>query len=290
MICKKIQTERNELTLHNACDLVCVTRHFYQSWLNPKPIQEDPLLEPVLVIKKDPDNRRYGYRRVTKQLHRQGKKANHKKVLETMRKNGLLVKKKAFKVCTTNSNHGYPIHPNRLRSVKVTRLNQAWAGDIMYVRFGNGQTAFLATLLDLCSRKAIGWQLSRNIDTQLVLDAFHMAVADRKGADLKGLICHHDQGSQYAAEEYVTEVESYGLLMSMSRRGNPYDNAYAESFNKTMRYEEINMDEYESFEDAYCNIRYFIEQVYNKKRLHSAIGYQPPAEFEEQYSLKGVAC
>ena len=289
MICKKIQTERDELTVYKACDLVRVSRHSYQSWLKPKPVERDPLLEPVKIIKKDPDNRKYGYRRVTSELHRRGKKVNHKKVLETMRKNDLLVKKKAFKVCTTNSNHGYPVHPNRLRSLKITTLNQVWAGDITYVRFGNGQTAYLAGILDLFSRKCLGWQLSRNIDTQLCLDAFHMAVADRKGVDLKGLIHHSDQGSQYAANEYVEEVESYGALMSMSRRGNPYDNAYAESFNKTVKYEEVYMDEYETFEDAYHNIKHFIETVYNKKRLHSAIGYLPPAEFEQQYALKGVA-
>src|SRR3989344_290674 len=180
MICKNIQTEKRDLVLSKACELLCMTRHAYQSWLAPKPVKEDPLLAPVLAIKKDRDCRRYGYRRVTKELHRRGTPANHNKVLETMRKNGLIVKRKAFRVCTTNSNHSYPVYPNRIRGLKVLTLNHVWAGDITYIRFANGQTAYLATLLDLCSRKALGWQLSRNIDTQLCLDAFQMAIADRK--------------------------------------------------------------------------------------------------------------
>jgi transposase InsO family protein len=290
MICKNIQTERGELTLYAACSLVRVTRHAYHNWLGPKPVKQETLFEKVLDVKNNPDNRRYGYRRVTHELHRQGIKANHKKVLETMRINGLIVKKKAFRICTTNSNHNYPIQPNRILGLKIATLNKVWAGDITYVRFGNGQTAYLASILDLCSRKCLGWQLSRNIDTQLCIDAFQMAVEDRKGTDLKGLIHHSDQGSQYAANDYVAEVESHGLLMSMSRRGNPYDNAQVESFNKTVKYEEVYMDEYESFEDAYQNIKHFIEEVYNKKRLHSSIGYKPPIEFEQQYKLNEVAC
>lgn len=290
MICKNIQNERNELTLHAACSLVQISRQAYCNWLSPKPTTQDSLLKPVLSVKNDPDNRRYGYRRVTHELRRQGIKVNHKKVLEIMKKQGLTVKRKTFKICTTDSNHNYPVQQNRIKSIKVTKINQVWAGDITYVRFGNGQTAYLASILDLFSRKALGWQLSRNIDTQLCLDAFRMAVADRKGCDLTGLIHHSDQGSQYAANEYAAEVESYGMLMSMSRRGNPYDNAFVESFNKTVKYEEVYMDEYASFEDAYNNIKHFIEEVYNKKRLHSAIGYVPPAEFEQQYKLKEVAC
>lgn len=291
MMCENIRTERGELSLPLACSLVHVSRHAYQNWLTPKQlITQDTLLEPIQAIKNDPDNRRYGYRRVTKTLHRQGNKANHKKVYATMRKNDLTVKKKVFKVCTTNSKHGYPVHSNKLHGLKIETLNVAWAGDITYIRFGNGKTAYLATLLDLHSRKAIGWQLSRNIDTQLCLDALHMAVADRQGTSLAGVIHHNDQGSQYASNEYVAEVESRGMIMSMSRRGNPYDNAYAESFNKTIKYEEVYMDEYETFEDAYHNIKHFIEEVYNKKRLHSGIGYMPPAEFEQQYKLKEEAC
>lgn len=124
MICQNIQTEKGPLALSNACELVNVTRHAYQSWLKPKPVKIDPLLAPVLIIKKARDNRRYGYRHVTHELHRQGIKTNHKKVLETMRKNGLIVKRKAFKVCTTNSNHNYPICPNRIRGLKIVTLNQ----------------------------------------------------------------------------------------------------------------------------------------------------------------------
>lgn len=288
MICENIQNQRGNLKLHKACTLLKMNRHAYSTWLKPKPVTPNQLLEQIVAIKQDPDNRRCGYRRVTKILERQQKKANHKKVMQTMKEHGLSVKKRAFKICTTNSNHSLKVHPNRLQSIKVETLNQVWVSDITYVRFGNNQTAYLAAILDRCSRKCIGWQLSRNIDTQLCLDALHQAFNDRSGIDLAGLIHHSDQGSQYAANEYVTELEQHGILISMSRRGNPYDNAHAESFNKTVKYEEVYMDEYESFNDAYANIKHFIEEVYNKKRLHSAIGYQPPAEFEEQYTLKEV--
>ncbi len=142
--------------------------------------------------------------------------------------------------------------------------------------------------MDRFSRKCIGWQLSTNIDTQLCLDTLHKAFKERNGADLTGLIHHSDQGSQYAATDYIVELEKRGIIISMSRKANPYDNSYAESFFKKIKYEEVYMDEYQSYSEAYNNIKHFIEEAYNKKRLHSAIGYIPPTEFEEQYKLKEV--
>lgn len=289
MIYQDIQNNRGQLSLYNACQLVDKSRHAYSNWLKPKEPKPNPLLEPIKAIKKDPDCRRYGYRRVTAELGRQKIKANHKRVLKTMGKHGLTCKKRVFRICTTNSNHSLPVHPNRIRGLKVVTLNQVWVGDITYIKFGNHKTAYLATIMDRFSRKCIGWQLSRNIDTQLCQDAFQMALEDREGVDLNSLIHHSDQGSQYAANEYIANIEQHGLQVSMSRRGNPYDNAYAESLFKTIKYEEVYMDEYHSFEDAYQNLKHFIEEVYNKKRLHSSIGYKPPAEFEEQYKLKEVA-
>lgn len=224
----------------------------------------------------------YGYRRITKELQRRKYKVNHKRILAIMHENWLKCKKKAFRICTTNSNHNNPIYPNLAKEKKVNGMNEVWAADITYVPLANGENAYLATVIDLFSRKCIGWQLSRNIDTQLCLDALNMALNERKNMNLTGLIHHSDRGTQYTSFEYTTLLEEQGIEISMSRKGNPYDNAFAESFFKTIKYEEVFMNEYNSFNEAYENIEHFIEEVYNNKRLHSAIGYQPPAEFEQK--------
>lgn len=289
MIYQNIQNKRKQLTLHNACHLVKVSRHAYSNWLKPKEPKTDQLLKRITSIKKDPDCRRYGYRRITAELARQNIKANHKRVLKTMKKHGLTCKKRQFKVCTTNSNHGLRVYPNLIKNLKVVKLNRVWVSDITFIHFANNETAYLATVMDRFSRKCIGWSLSYNIDTQLCLNALKMAIEDRKKVNLKGLIHHSDQGSQYASNEYTGLLEKQGILISMSRKGNCYDNAHAESFFKTVKYEEVYMDEYQSFSQAFNNIKYFIEEVYNKKRLHSSIGYMPPTEFEQQYKLKEVA-
>lgn len=268
-----------------ACRLLDTSLTAYQHWLKPKTQTTSMLLQSIQEIVEDFP--RYGYRRVTKALPQKGVTANHKRVLQTMKENGLTPKKRRFRICTTNSNHGYPVHSNRIKGLTVTHLNQVWVSDITYVFLANGKAVYLATVLDRYSRKCIGWQLSRNIDAQLCLDALHGALEERKDFDLTGVIHHSDQGVQYASHEYVAVLEQHGILASMSRKGNPYDNAHAESFFKTVKYEEVYMNEYASFQDAYQNIQQFIEEVYNTKRLHSAIGYLPPAEFEQKI-LKGV--
>lgn len=287
MLFQSIQTTE-KISRSKACELLHVSRHSHSEWLKPKPVKEDKTLELIQQIKDDPDNRRYGYRRVTWALENRNTPINHKKVLKIMNLNGLIVKKKKFKVCTTNSNHNFKVYPNRIKSLKVTSPNQVWVTDITYIRFGNNETAYLSAILDRCSRKCVGWQLSRNIDTQLCLDSLNMAFKNREGMSLHGLIHHSDRGSQYASNEYVTELEKHEIQISMSAKGNPYDNAYAESFNKTVKYEEVYMDDYKTFQDAYDNIKHFIEEVYNKKRLHSGIGYLPPTEFEQRCIVKEV--
>ena len=180
---------------------------------------------------------------------------------------------------TTDSKHGLPVYPNLAKSLVLTGLNQLWVSDITYVQLLHG-FVYLAVVLDAFSRKCLGWQLSRSIDARLCLDALEMAFDSRKAMSLAGLIHHSDQGVQYASSDYVDALHARGVQISMSRKGNPYDNAKAESFMKTFKVEEVYVSEYESFQDALENIQRFLEVVYNKKRLHSSIGYLPPAEYE----------
>ena len=221
---------------------------------------------------------RYGYRRVTKQLQRQGWTVNHKRVLRMMRENDLICRVRRRKVRTTDSDHSYPVFPNLIKDMVIVSVNEVWVSDITYIRI---PTAFvyLAVILDLCSRKVIGYHLSRHIDTNLTLSALRMAVKDRN--PLPGCIHHSDQGVQYASSEYVNELKRYGFRISMTRKGNPYDNATCESFIKTLKDEEVSLWEYKSIEDAERRISHFVNDVYNEKRLHSSLGYRPPNEFEE---------
>jgi len=218
-----------------------------------------------------------GYRKVTRQLHREAVPVNHKKVHRIMREKGLLVTKTKQFVKTTDSNHPYPVYPNLIKALRVTNLNQVWVADITYIRIAVG-FVYLAVILDLCSRKAIGYAISRTIDTSLSLSALRMAIQSRNPP--AGVIHHSDRGVQYAAHEYIDELKSHGFQISMSRKGNPYDNAFAESFMKTIKTEEVYLWEYRTLDDVLGRLPYFIEQVYNQKRLHASLDYVPPAEYE----------
>jgi len=225
----------------------------------------------------------YGYRRIAKELARQGKTVNHKKVLRIMKEEKLTVKpKKRFKPATTQSNHGLKIYPNLAKRVVPDAPNELWVADITYIYFLTG-FIYLAAIIDRFSRKVVGWALSKNIDAQLAVDALQMALKERAPfGSFEGLIHHSDRGVQYASQAYVQNLKEKGILISMSSTGNAYDNAYAESWMKTFKVEEVYMNEYETFEQAYKDIKNFIEEVYNKKRLHSAIGYVPPQEYEQK--------
>lgn len=221
----------------------------------------------------------YGYRRITAEMHRRSRQINHKRILRIMREDNLLCIRKKFKPMTTNSNHGLPVFPNLARDIIVTRLNQLWVADITYIQL-EGEYVYLAVIIEIFSRKCIGWDLGRNIDAVLAINALLMAISERKSLGFCGLVHHSDQGVQYASHDYVNLLGRNGIGISMSRRGNPYDNAFAESFMKTLKAEEVYMKEYRTFDEAHRNIKQFIEEVYNKKRLHSSIGYVPPNEFE----------
>jgi len=222
----------------------------------------------------------YGYRRVTQQLHREHIKVNHKKVLRIMRERNLIRKRKRRFIRTTNSTHTYRIYPNLLQNRPITALNQVWAADITYIRI---MTAFvyLAVIVDLCSRKAIGYCISRNLDTALCVSALSMALTHRNPP--QGVIHHSDRGVQYASREYVNLLLSHKFLISMARKGNPFDNAAVESFIKTLKTEEVYLWEYRTLADVQKRVPYFIEQVYNQKRLHSSLNYRPPNEFEQLF-------
>jgi putative transposase len=220
----------------------------------------------------------YGYRRITAQLHREGISANHKRVLRLMREDNLLCLRKRRFVCTTDSAHGLPIYPNLVPELRLSGCNELWVADITYIRLRR-EFIYLAVILDAYSRRCIGWALERHLQAELAVSALQMAIANR---EIKaGLVHHSDRGVQYASRIYTELLLANSIRISMSRRGNPYDNAQAESFMKTLKYEEVYLFEYEDMAEARERINHFLDEVYNQKRLHSALGYVPPAEFEQ---------
>jgi transposase InsO family protein len=283
-----ISDSLGSIPVKRATELLDVSRSGFYKWsqcsISP---DSDPNLE--IQIREEIQNiviefPGYGYRRVTIELQNRGYSVKEKIVRKFMKEDNLLCVKKRFRLMTTDSNHGEKMYPNLARDLKVIGINQLWVADITYIQLLK-EFVFLAVIIDVFSRRCIGWELSRHIDTELTLNALRKAFKTREGYDLKGLIHHSDQGVQYASKEYVDCLKEYGILVSMSRTGNPYDNAFAESFIKTLKCEEVYLNEYATFNDALANIDHFIEEVYNSKRLHSSIGYKSPIGFERALTL-----
>ena len=288
MIIQESHSYGLQLSLTRSCQALEVSRSGYYKWMS----QSRPV-HPVEIDLRDQIQEialefpRYGYRRVTAELRNRGYVVNSKRVLRLMREDNLLCLKKKFKPVTTDSSHGLPIYPNLIKNIKITGPNQVWASDITYIGLEH-EHIYLAVIIDLFSRKCIGWDLSRNMGDQLTLNALDMALKNRDVEPQHRLIHHSDQGVQYASGDYVGCLKEHEIQISMSRKGNPYDNAFTESFIKTLKWEEVYLNEYRTFEDALENICHFIDKVYNRKRLHSSLGYKSPEHFEWEAALNTV--
>ena len=260
-----------------ACKIFEISRSgFYKKTHSPQKDERKLLCAMRKICLEFP---RYGYRRVTKQLQRQGMQVNHKRVLTLMNVHNLLVKTRRTKPKTTDSKHSLQRYPNLIETFVLTGINQVWVADITYV-ICSKIFLYLALVMDLFSRKIVGWELSRNVNTELTIATLSNAVESR-GGKVDGCVHHSDHGSQYLSLVYVGRLHELGMLPSMGEVGNSYDNAFAESLNKTIKNEEVWLNEYETFDQAYKYIAVFVKK-YNEKRLHSSIGYVPPNEYEQQ--------
>ena len=266
-------------SVERMCQLACVSRAgFYRSLEQRNPVEEDMAVRTAIQEIFAEHKRRYGYRRVSKELRRRGMLVNHKRVARLMRQDNLLaVQPKAFLV-TTDSDHDFEVYLNLASRMTLTGVNQLWVADITYVRL-HREWVFLAVILDAFSRKVLGWELDRTLAARLPIAALEKAVVDRHPPP--GVVHHSDRGVQYACGTYVGLLRRHGMIPSMSRPANPYDNASCESFLKTLKREEIYANEYRDVDHLRENIAEFIDHYYNRVRLHSALGYKPPEEFEQ---------
>lgn len=219
----------------------------------------------------------YGRPRITAELKRRGWTVNHKRVGRIMQEDNLLCLRKRKFMVTTDSNHQLPVYPNLAGTMKLDGIDQLWVADITYIRLET-EFVYLAVVLDAYSRRVIGWALDRHLEDDLSIAA--LTSAFRRRRPTQGLTHHSDRGVQYASRDYTGMLKDRGVRISMSRSGNPYDNAKCESFMKTLKYEEVYRQEYRNLAEAHASLERFIEKVYNSKRLHSALGYRPPVEFE----------
>jgi putative transposase len=274
---QEMQMQGSGLTICEMCETAGVSRaSYYRSWRQREAKEEHSALRDAIqrLALKD---RHCGYRRIAKFLKRDGWVVNHKRVLRLMRDDNLLSIRRRRFVVTTDSDHAWRVYPNLARLMVLTTINQLWVADITYVRLQQ-EFIYLAVILDVYSRRVVGWSVSRQLDSSIAEQALEAALSQRRPAP--GLVHHSDRGIQYACGKYVKRLESRGITVSMSRPGNPYDNAWAESFMKTLKVEEVDGRHYRNFDHATSSIGTFIEEVYNQQRLHSALDYRSPIEFE----------
>jgi len=271
------------LTIGEMCESSAVSRaSYYRNWRKQEPKQEQTALRDAIqrLALKD---RHCGYRRIGRRLKREGWLVNHKRVLRLMREDNLLSIRRRRFVLTTDSAHSWRVYPNLARRMVLSGINQLWVADITYVRLQQ-EFIYLAVILDVYSRCVVGWSISRQLDSRITKQALEAALNRRQPAH--GLIHHSDRGVQYACGDYVKRLEGAGITISMSRPGNPYDNAWAESFMKTLKVEEVDGRHYQDFDEAESRIGRFIDKLYNEQRLHSALDYRSPMEFEAEMGTK----
>jgi len=275
-----MMSRQSTLTVERMCQLAQVSRAGYYRFLHrPDAAVGDDLEVRALIQQIALENRRnYGYRRITRELRDRGWQINHKRVLRLMREDNLLSVRRRKFVVTTDSRHKLQVYLNLASRMQLTGINQLWVADITYLRLQQ-EFVFLAVILDAFSRKAVGWALDRSMTTELILAALRQAISERQPP--WGLVHHSDRGVQYASADYVQVLRQHGMELSMSRAGNPYDNATCESFLKTLKVEEIYVSEYRDLEDLRAHLQAFIEQYYNRRRLHSALDYRSPEKFEQ---------
>jgi transposase InsO family protein len=276
------------LGVERMCALAGVSRaSFYRHWRQSEPAREETALRD-LVQRLAIANRFYGYRRITALLRREGFAVNRKRVARLMAEDNLLcLRRRAFAPPTTNSRHDFRVWPNLARRLVPMAADQLWVADITYVRLG-GAFVYLAVILDAYSRKVVGWALREHLKAELALEALEIALRERS-VDRGGLVHHSDRGIQYACGDYIDRLEAAGIQPSMSRAGCPYDNAMAESFMKTLKLEEVDGSAYPDLAAARAAIGQFLEAVYNRTRLHSALDYLSPMEFETRSASRAAA-
>ena len=270
---------QGQLSVVRMCGLAGISRaSFYRQW-------EEQALQSLDQDLRDQIQRAalahrfYGYRRVTQVLHQQGWPVNAKKVRRLMQEDNLLANRKRKFVPTTDSDHDFLVYPNLAKSLTVHDVNQLWVADITYLRLAE-EFVYLAVVLDAHSRRVVGWALDRSLGTKVAVTALDRAIAARQ--PLPGLVHHSDRGSQYASDEYVRRLETIGAVLSMSRPGRPWENGKCESFMRTLKREQIDGRPYDNLEKLEQHLEQFIEKIYNRVRLHSAVNYQSPVQYEQQ--------
>jgi transposase InsO family protein len=274
---------QGDIAIERLCRLARVSRAgYYRFWRASAPRQQDTAVRDAIQQLVLAEGRHRGYRYISHKLRRQGVIVNHKRVLRLMRADNLLcLRRRPFVPVTTDSRHGWPVVPNLARGMQLSGLDQLWVADITYIRLQE-EFAFLALVLDAFSRRVIGWAMADHLKASLAVAALQMAL-DTRRPQPGSLVHHSDRGVQYACADYTSLLDEHGVAASMSRVGNPYDNAKAERFIKTLKTEQVDGTLYRDRRDAQRHIGAFLDQVYNHQRLHSALDYRTPAEFEAEH-------